>query len=44
LDSNFRNFLNVHNHLVIAAAALKNDKKFAGTANVALLLSVAYRL
>ncbi|KAF7335757.1 MYND-type domain-containing protein [Mycena venus] len=35
------NFLNIHNHLVIAAVALKNDKKFAGTANVALLLSMS---
>lgn len=36
-----RNFLNLQNHLVIAAAALKNDPKFAGIKNVALLLSLA---
>ncbi|KAJ7743367.1 hypothetical protein B0H16DRAFT_1561574 [Mycena metata] len=35
------NFLNIHNHTVIAAAALKNDKTFAGLANVAILLSFA---
>ncbi|KAJ7449141.1 hypothetical protein B0H11DRAFT_2079659 [Mycena galericulata] len=35
------NFLNVANHLVIAAAALKNDPKFAGTVNIAILLSLA---
>ncbi|KAJ6603356.1 hypothetical protein DFH09DRAFT_1458806 [Mycena vulgaris] len=36
-----RNFLNIANHLRIAAAALKNDQEFAGTVNVALLLSCA---
>ncbi|KAJ7461691.1 hypothetical protein B0H11DRAFT_2055546 [Mycena galericulata] len=35
------NFLNIANHLVIAAAALKNDPKFAGTVNIAILLSLA---
>ncbi|KAJ6455216.1 hypothetical protein C8R45DRAFT_1111593 [Mycena sanguinolenta] len=35
------NFLNTANHLVIAAAALKNDPTFAGTKNVAILLSFA---
>ncbi|KAJ7806894.1 hypothetical protein B0H14DRAFT_3152785 [Mycena olivaceomarginata] len=37
------NFLNAHNHLVIAAAALKNDEKFAGirVANVAISLSLS---
>ncbi|KAJ7258159.1 hypothetical protein C8J57DRAFT_1341276 [Mycena rebaudengoi] len=35
------NFLNIANHLVIASAALKNDPKFAGTKNVAFLLSLA---
>ncbi|KAJ7248091.1 hypothetical protein C8J57DRAFT_1358705 [Mycena rebaudengoi] len=35
------NFLNVSNHLVIAAATLNNDPKFAGTKNVAILLSFA---
>jgi hypothetical protein len=33
--------LNIANHLVIASAALKNDPKFAGTKNVAFLLSLA---
>ncbi|KAJ7867811.1 hypothetical protein B0H13DRAFT_1897456 [Mycena leptocephala] len=36
-----QNFLNVANHLVIAAAALNNDPKFAGTKNLAILLSLA---
>lgn len=36
-----RNFLNAANHLVIAAAALKNDPKLAGTKNVAILLSLS---
>ncbi|KAJ7436855.1 hypothetical protein FB451DRAFT_186684 [Mycena latifolia] len=35
------NFLNVANHLVIAAAAMKNDPKTAGTANVAIQLSIS---
>ncbi|KAJ6451204.1 hypothetical protein C8R45DRAFT_1042447 [Mycena sanguinolenta] len=35
------NFLNAANHLVIAAAALKNDPKFAGTKNIGLLLSLS---
>ncbi|KAJ7663534.1 hypothetical protein B0H17DRAFT_1257242 [Mycena rosella] len=35
------NFLNVVNHLTIAAAALKNDPKVAGASNVAILLSLA---
>ncbi|KAJ7147225.1 hypothetical protein C8R46DRAFT_1129723, partial [Mycena filopes] len=35
------NFLNAFNHLVIASAALKNNKALAGTANVAILLSLA---
>ncbi|KAJ7656807.1 hypothetical protein DFH06DRAFT_1132034 [Mycena polygramma] len=35
------NFLNVANHLVIAAAALKNDPNFAATKNIAILLSCA---
>ncbi|KAF8187020.1 hypothetical protein K438DRAFT_1973200 [Mycena galopus ATCC 62051] len=35
------NFLNIANHLVIASAAMKNDPKFAGTVNVAILLSCA---
>ncbi|KAJ7743347.1 hypothetical protein B0H16DRAFT_1463682 [Mycena metata] len=35
------NFLNIHNHLVIAAAALKNNETIAGLANVAILLSLA---
>ncbi|KAJ6557579.1 hypothetical protein B0H19DRAFT_1234761 [Mycena capillaripes] len=35
------NFLNIVNHVVIGAAALKNDPKFAGTKNVAILLSLA---
>ncbi|KAF7368042.1 hypothetical protein MSAN_00870100 [Mycena sanguinolenta] len=35
------NFLNAANHLVIAAAALKNDPTFAGTKNIAILLSLS---
>ncbi|KAF7368041.1 hypothetical protein MSAN_00870000 [Mycena sanguinolenta] len=35
------NFLNAANHLVIAAAALKNDSEFAGTKNIAILLSLS---
>ncbi|KAJ7161129.1 hypothetical protein C8R46DRAFT_1194446 [Mycena filopes] len=35
------NFMNAHNHAVIAAAALKHDARFAATANVAILLSFA---
>ncbi|KAJ7175102.1 hypothetical protein C8R43DRAFT_975879 [Mycena crocata] len=35
------NYLNIANHFIIAAAAMKNDPKFAGTVNVALLLSMA---
>ncbi|KAJ7744249.1 hypothetical protein DFH07DRAFT_777114 [Mycena maculata] len=34
------NFLNLANHITIAAVVLKNDPKFAKTANLALLLSV----
>ncbi|KAJ6560245.1 hypothetical protein B0H19DRAFT_1069918 [Mycena capillaripes] len=32
------NFLNVHNHLTIACAALKNSKKIADTVNVCIFL------
>ncbi|KAJ7175122.1 hypothetical protein C8R43DRAFT_1119138 [Mycena crocata] len=35
------NFLNIANHLIIAAAAVKNDPKLAGTVNVAILISLA---
>ncbi|KAF7372771.1 BZ3500-MvSof-1268-A1-R1-Chr4-3g07231 protein [Mycena sanguinolenta] len=35
------NFLNSGNHVVIAAAALKNDPKFAATKNVGILLSLS---
>ncbi|KAF7352268.1 hypothetical protein MVEN_01190500 [Mycena venus] len=32
------NFLNVHNHMMIACAALKNDRKMAAMANVGIFL------
>ncbi|KAJ6470348.1 hypothetical protein C8R45DRAFT_1015437 [Mycena sanguinolenta] len=35
------NFLNSGNHSVIAAAALKNNPKFAGTKNIGILLSLS---
>ncbi|KAF7367611.1 hypothetical protein MSAN_00824500 [Mycena sanguinolenta] len=35
------NFLNAGNHLIIAAAALKNDPKFAGTKNIGILISLS---